>query len=288
MNAKVAQLELFKGTSLRDIPSFRDDIDIMSLPFFGVAKTPRFEPIEHEFEQQGRRTYIRVSAGEDGIATVWDNDILMYLRTLLIDAMNRGEPISNRIRFVVHDYLRATGKAVGGSDYEAFLASLKRLKTTTIYTNITVDDTVEDQGFGWVQQFKLIRRRSATGHADVMAACEVVLSDWLFSAITGGGRSLSIDPVYFSITGGVERKLFMIARRHVGAQNRPWTISLEKLYARVGAQMPLRRFKFELGKLIERGGLPNFDMEMVHDLHLVDGKARKRRDVKVVFRDKRS
>ena len=80
------QIELFVATQL-DVVSLRDDIDIMSLPFFSIEKTPRHDPIEFERTVGDRRQYIRVSPGEFGLATIWDNDIILYLRTQIIEAL---------------------------------------------------------------------------------------------------------------------------------------------------------------------------------------------------------
>ena len=285
-NQSASQLELFTASSGRDLVTFRDDIDIMSLPFFSLSKTPQHTAMVYERDRAGRRVYIRVTAGEAGIASVWDGDILMYLRTVLIDGMNRGEQTSNRVRFVVGDYLRSTGKGCGGADYEKFLAALKRLQNTTVFTNITTGDEVVDQGFGWIQGFMFPRRKTSLG-ADVMTACEITLSDWFYRLVVTSGRAISVDPVYFRILGGIERKLFLIARKHVGNQS-TWSVNLTTLYENIGAQVPLRRFKFELGKIIDRGSLPHYEIEMVQELTLVGGRARKRRDTKVVFRPKRS
>ena len=70
---KPRQIELFVAQQL-EAPSLRDDIDIMSLPFFSIEKTPRHDPIEFERVVGDRRQYIRVSPGEFGLATIWDND----------------------------------------------------------------------------------------------------------------------------------------------------------------------------------------------------------------------
>lgn len=285
MRKATHQLELFTATSGQDLVSFRDDIDLMSLPFLSPSKTPSHEPQEYRGERGGKQLYIKVTAADYGIATQWDGDILMYLRTLLIKAMNEGQPITNRVRFIVNDYLRATGKANGGSEYDQFLGALKRLQNTTIFTNVTTSDEVVDQGFGWINSFKF-HKRKATDGANIMAACEVVISDWLFSLITSTGRAISVDPIYFEISGGIERKLYLIARRHVGNQS-IWTINLTNLYERVGVKMPLRQFKAKLAKIIEERSLPHYDVELVAELHMVGGKARKRRDMKVVFRPRR-
>jgi plasmid replication initiation protein len=44
----------------------------------------------------------------------------------------------------------------------------------------------------------------------------LTLSDWFYEGILMDGGLLSIDPVYFTITGGRERWLYRVARKHAG------------------------------------------------------------------------
>lgn len=286
MGKGATQLELFRASNLRDVPSFRDDIDVMSVPLFSVSKSTRTDPIEYEWEDRhGRRLYVRVESGPHGIATMWDNDILIYLRTVINDALQHGQPVSNRIQFTVHDCLRSIGRGTGGDAYEAFHAALRRLSSTRVHTNLSFGDVVQDHNTGWIQEFSFIRGRGK--NLNMMACCEVIITDWFYNGVLSSGRMLAVDPVYFEIESGIGRKLWMIARKHVGQQSFGWTISLENLHARTGAQMPLRRFKFELNKLIAKG-LPGFEVELVEELALVGGKTRKAKQPKVVFKASRS
>lgn len=258
---KPRQIELFVAQQL-DTPSLRDDIDIMSLPFFSIEKTPRHVPIEFERIVGDRRQYIRVSPGEFGLATIWDNDIILYLRTQIIEALNRNREISKRISFHIHDCLVATGRGTGGRDYALFQEGLTRLKSTTVLTNISTSDEIADEGFGWIESFKIKRRRNAAG-ADVMASCEVVISDWLFGLFMNSRRALAIDSAYFSLQGGLERKLYGILRRHLG-QQAMWQIRIESLKDLCGVKRDVRRFTYDLKKIVERG-LPGFDLEITQE-----------------------
>lgn len=264
MNRAVVPLQqdLFVGRSLHEVTSYREDMDIMSLPFFSLEKTPRREPLEYERQQGDRRIYVRVSPGEYGLATIWDNDVLIYLRSQILLALNKGEDVSRRISFRIYDCLRATGRHTGNKDYELFDAALKRLKTTTVFTNITDTDETEDQGFGWIESYKIRRRKNASG-ADIMAACEVVISEWLYAMFVAPDRSLAMDPKYFQLNGGLERKLYGIVRKHVGRQQK-WTITVENLRELCGVKREVRKFRYDLSKIAERG-LPGFTLTLTKD-----------------------
>ena len=258
---KPKQIELFVAQQL-EAPSLRDDIDIMSLPFFSIEKTPRHDPIEFERTVGDRRQYIRVSPGEYGLATIWDNDIILYLRTQIIEALNRNRDVSKRVSFHIHDCLVATGRRTGGREYELFKEALTRLKTTTVLTNISTSDEIADEGFGWLESFKIKRRRTAAG-TDVMASCEVVVSDWLFGLFINSRRALAIDSAYFDLQGGLERKLYGILRKHLGQQSM-WQIGTDTLKDLCGVRRDMRRFTYDLKKIVERG-LPGFDLEITHE-----------------------
>jgi plasmid replication initiation protein len=252
------QIELFVAPQL-DVVSLRDDIDIMSLPFFSIEKTPRKEPIEFERTTGDRRQYIRVSPGEFGLATIWDNDIILYLRTQIIEALNRDREVSKKISFHIHDCLVATGRRTGGREYELFKEALTRLKTTTVLTNISTTEEIADEGFGWLESFRIKKRRVAGG-AEVMASCEVVVSDWLFGLFINSRRALAIDSAYFELQGGLERKLYGILRKHLGQQPM-WQIGVDTLKDLCGVRRDLRRFTYDLKKIVERG-LPGFELEI--------------------------
>jgi plasmid replication initiation protein len=259
--AKFKQIDLFVAPQL-DARALRDDVDIMSLPFFSIEKTPRKEPIEFERIVGDRRQYIRVSPGEFGLATIWDNDIILYLRTQIIEALNRDREVGRRMSFHIHDCLVATGRGTGGKDYEAFKAAMTRLKTTTVLTNISTSDEIADEGFGWLESFKITKRRTAGG-VDVMASCHVVVSEWLFGLFVNSRRALTVDSAYFDLQGGLERKLYGIVRKHLGQQSR-WQIGLDNLKDLCGVKRDLRRFTYDLKKIVEKG-LPGFDLEITKE-----------------------
>ncbi len=79
------------------------------------------------------------------------------------------------------------------------------------------------------------------------------------------GGVLSIDRAYFDITGGRERWLYKVARKHAGgAGEAGFAISMPTLFEKSGAEGEYRRFKFEILKLVERNALPGYDLILEH------------------------
>ena len=130
-------------------------------------------------------------------------------------------------------------------------------------TTIEAGEVKERRGFGWIETFRILERRTKGGKK-VMAACEITLNDWMFRAIVQDRRVLTINPVYFSLTMGLERRLYELARKHCGYQER-WVITLPRLIEKCGSVLEPRFFKPQLKKVVEVDDLPDYHIAMSFD-----------------------
>jgi plasmid replication initiation protein len=119
----------------------------------------------------------------------------------------------------------------------------------------------ENRGFGWIESWRVLRRQGKDGKK-VMAALEVTLNDWMFRAIVQDRRVLTISPDYFKLTMGLEKRLYELARKHCGNQER-WAISLPRLAEKCGSSRELRKFKAELVTIMERNALPDYTLALL-------------------------
>ncbi len=256
--AAQAQVDLFLD-SMVNAP-VKDDQALMEFPFFSLQKQPRKKPLVYE-DKHGVR--IEVRPGDRGVATIWDKDVLIYLASLINDRIERGQPINRKIRFSMHDMLRATRRGTGKRSYQLLIDAIYRLRSTTVMTTIKSDQKVERVGFGWINDFHIVERTTQTGKT-VMAAAEITLNDWMFRAIVKDRRVLTINPDYFEITQGLKRRLYELARKHCGRQQQ-WVISLPRLIEKCGSTVMLRQFKAELRKVIDADDLPDYHVRMNFD-----------------------
>jgi hypothetical protein len=91
----------------------------------------------------------------------------------------------------------------------------------------------------------------------------IELSNWFWEGVMMKGGVLSIDRAYFDITGGRERWLYRVARKHAGgAGEGGFAISMPVLFEKSGAEGQYRRFKFEMLKLAEKDDLPGYALSM--------------------------
>lgn len=269
------QIDLFVE-SLITAP-LRDDRATMEFPFFALQKRPLLTPIIY----QDGNVAIRISPGERGVATIWDKDVLIYLSSLINSRIERGEPVSRTVRIAAYDMLRVTRRHTGKNGYQEIYDALFRLRSTTITTDIQSGGERETRGFGWIDSFRILQKKTKSG-ASVMQGLEITLNDWTFRALVKDRRVLAINPAYFDLTGGLERRLYEIARKHVGRQAE-WKVSLLLLAKKCGTmQRNLRRFKFDLKALAELDRLPDYQLFLVNDHSSPTAKAMKAAGMKGV------
>jgi plasmid replication initiation protein len=249
------QFDLFLPTIV-DL-KFRDQKDTMERPFFSLSKSKRMKPIEYVNENDG--IFVTVQPHQDyGMATIWDADILIWAASVLCDMKNRGtNDIPRELKFQPHDLLKAIGRGTGGKDYVQLKDSLERLKATVVTTNIRAKRSQKTNMFSWIDQWDDL----VDAQTKESRGMTLTVSDWFYRGVTEDGRVLSIDPAYFSISGGRERWLYRVARKHAGG-NGPngFAISMPVLFDKSGAEGTYRRFKFEILRIIARNDLPGFSL----------------------------
>lgn len=251
------QFDLFLPTIV-DL-RFRDQKDTMERPFFSLSKSKRMKPIEYINENDG--IFVTVQPHQDyGMATIWDADILIWAASVLCDMKNRGtNDIPRELKFQPHDLLKAIARSTGGRDYAQLRDSLERLKTTVVTTNIRVKRSQKTTMFSWIDQWDdLIDAQTQESRG-----LTLTVSDWFYRGVTEDGGVLSIDPAYFSITGGRERWLYRVARKHAGGNGADgFAISMPTLFEKSGAEGTYRRFKFEILRIILANDLPGFSLSV--------------------------
>ena len=228
----------------------------MERPFFSLSKSKRMKPIEYHNDNDG--IFVTVQPHQDyGMATIWDADVLIWAASVLSDMKNRGmNDIPRELKFQPHDLLRVIGRTTGGKDYAQLRGSLDRLKSTIITTNIRVPRGNSKRIiFSWIDQWvDLIDLQTKESKG-----LSLTLSDWFYRGVTEEGGVLSIDPAYFSISGGRERWLYRVARKHAGGNGAEgFAISMPTLFEKSGAEGTYRRFKFEMHRIVTRNDLPGF------------------------------
>lgn len=215
---------------------------------FSLSKTPDLKI--RVYEHNGNSITITPSAA--GLATIWDKDISLFTISCLVEAQNRGLPIGRTVRLRARDLLVYCNRGTSGAEYDALAKAFERLAGTRIRTDITTAKKRARHGFGLVESWSIVERTTSQR----MASIELTLSEWLYNAIVATEvRTLSRD--YFRLRKGLERRLYELARKHCGLQAK-FTIGLDTLLKKSGANCSLREFRRQLRDIIDAGALPDY------------------------------
>lgn len=248
-----AQPDLFAANFI-DVP-IRDQRDTMERPFFSLSKKPRLAPIEY----QVGNLWVKVSANpEFGMATIWDADILIWASTQITEALDRGATPTRRIQFHPYNLLGSIRRSTGGKDYARLRAALQRLSHTAVQTNVRTDGKKRFSSFHWLEGWtETIDER--TGETTGMT---LTLPDWLFTGITEQGGVLTIHEDYFLLTGGIERWLYRVARKHAGNQEFGWGFTMKQLYEKSGSIARLSDFAIDIREAVKANQIPEYRMTL--------------------------
>jgi plasmid replication initiation protein len=114
--------------------------------------------------------------------------------------------------------------------------------------------------FSWINEWK----ETADPHGNPRGL-ELILPDWFYSGVLNEALVLTIDRAYFELTGGLERWLYRLVRKHGGRQDGGWSFDLIHLHAKSGSLSPLKHFAYDLRQIVQRQTLPGYRLLMSHD-----------------------
>jgi plasmid replication initiation protein len=247
------QPDLF-AASFADIP-VRDQKDTMERPFFSLAKKPRLTPIEYEVGN----VWVEVSANPKfGMATIWDADLLIWASTQITEALDRGLKPARTIQFHPYNLLRSIRRSTGGADYVRLRAALERLTHTAVRTNIRAEGRKKFASFHWLESWTETIDE-ASGEPTGMT---LTLPDWLYNGVIERGGVLTIHEDYFLLTGGIERWLYRVVRKHGGKQETGWSFTMRQLYEKSGSSARFSDFAVDLRHAVEANHLPEYELSL--------------------------
>jgi len=248
--------------------AIKDDGASMEAPIFALATKPDLSQW-HWKSQDGKRS-VTVIPSTLGRATIWDKDILIYCISQIVEGLNRSrsdaENEQRTVRFTVYDYLMTTNKGsrVNGRGYKDFEAGLERLQGTLIRTDIATGGKRTKERFPLIEKSKIVEK-SPDDHR--MVAVEITFSPWVWNAIQAF-EVLTLNRTYFRLRGGLERRLYELARKHCGDQA-SWSIGFDVLHAKSGSRATAKEFRRMLKSAIETDGLPDYRIAYDEEKELV-------------------
>ena len=250
--------------SLYDVGT-KDSRSIMDVAVFRLSKKDKRagEVIRYELSDG----YVEVKAGPDGMASVWDYDLVLMMVSHLTEAMNRyregrGEKPGRTYRPHVSDILKFCRRGDGGRQADEVEGALDRLKGTTI-KNVRERPSAngrrpmrEVEAEGLVSSYKVL---SYTENGKI-ASVEIEAPKWLYREVTEGKRPdvLTVHPDYFLIDPGIGRFVYRLARRAAGKGEAKW--AFQTIYERSGSAGTFKEFRRILRNIIEANDLPEYEL----------------------------
>ena len=240
-----------------DLP-LKDQRETMERPFFSLQKRKRVKPIE--YSSPDGETWVKIEAiPAYGMATIWDADILIWAASTLNRMREQGvNDLPRTLKTTSYDLLRAIKRDTSGRAYQELQAALQRLQTTSISTSIRAPKRRTKAGFNWLDKWTL----EVDPDTDQPRGMTITLSDWVYEGIMGERSLLTMHQDYFLLTGGLERALYRIARKHAGNQKGGGTCRVEVLRDKTGSDSKPKEFNRMLRKVVEADQLPDYAMQM--------------------------
>jgi plasmid replication initiation protein len=218
----------------------KDDLASMAIPLFSLQKQ---RDTRIRTYKRGNAS-VKVIPSAVGSATVFDKDLLIYVVSQMVAAHNEAREISRTVQINTIDFLNATERGDGRESFEHVIGMLRRLKGTTIETNIPTGDVVQTKGFSLIDSYEILNSKSRKakiqsedGKLSIVEVerpltFAITVSEWFFNAIASF-EVLTLDQSYFRLEKPYERRLYELARKHCGGQVF-WSIGLDLLAEKLG------------------------------------------------------
>ena len=256
VSTDIRQLDLFVA-DLLDY-NLKDDMATMEAPLFSLSTKPDMRI--WKWSSTDQKKWLEVTPSVKGRATIHDKDLLIYITSQLVAAMNdaqksNSEPPGRRVKFIVGDFLVATKRDTSGHAYQLFESMIDRLSGTRLKTNIEMGNLDHRSSFGLIERADYIIETDSKG-VKRMTSIEVTISEWLYRALALK-NVLTINDEYFSLRKPLEKRLYELARKHVGNQSN-WSINEQALHEKTGSTSTIREFRRMLKTIIADDSIPDY------------------------------
>lgn len=236
----------------------RGERSLMAFPFFALSKNAWMKPLSYEHANVS----IEVRPSANGVATIYDKEIVLYIASLMAAKIEAGEDVAQDFVFTAHDLFSVTGANHSARSYARLSEALERLQGTQIKTNIEAGGEGEEGFFSWLSEARLHYSKTRTGERRLKAV-KVRLCDWLHRAILRDRQVLDYAAAYFQL-GPIERRIYEVARATADGDGR-MEADLATFRLQVGYQNPLANFRTAMKAIAGADGIPDYQVELVEE-----------------------
>jgi plasmid replication initiation protein len=161
-----------------------------------------------------------------------------------------------------YEILRFIGRGTSLRDYQRLRAALDRLQSTSVATSLRQSDARRLHRFSWINEWK-----ERADREDHPPGIELILPDWFYAGVLEQSLVLTIDASYFRLTGGIERWLYRLVRKHGGWQREGWRFDFPQLYQKSGSLARFSDFAVDLRRIVARQPLPGYTLAILRPAH---------------------
>jgi plasmid replication initiation protein len=268
------------------IGEIRGERSLMAFPFFALAKSAWMKPLAYHHGPVS----IEVRPSANGVATIYDKEIVLYIASLMAAKLEAGETVDQDFVFTAHDLFSVTGSNHSARSYQRLSEALERLQGTQIKTNIEAGGEGEEGFFSWLSEARLHYSKTRAGEKRLKAV-KVRLCDWLYRAILRDRQVLDYAAAYFQL-GPIERRIYEVARANAPGGG-PWQgdprqgdlgqgdkgdagdrdgqvgdddrleVDLATFRLQIGYQNPLANFRTALKQIAGTDIIPDYDLALI-------------------------
>ena len=235
----------------------RGERSLMAFPFFALSKNAWMKPLAYEHAHVS----IEVRPSANGVATIYDKEIVLYIASLMAGKIEGGEEVAQDFVFTAHDLFSVTGANHSARSYARLSEALERLQGTQIKTNIEAGGEGEEGFFSWLSEARLHYSKTRTGEKRLKAV-KVRLCDWLYRAILRDRQVLDYAAAYFQL-GPIERRIYEVAR--ATAEDGRLEVDLATFRLQIGYQNPLANFRSAMKAIALSDAIPDFHVALVEE-----------------------
>ncbi|MDO9714258.1 replication initiator protein A [Paracraurococcus lichenis] len=251
---------------------FRNEAELSGYPLFGVETRPSLESVNFT---DGRRTFRVVPDQHHGLPTMGDKALILALVSILVRALDNGQHTSPNMTLRAADLIRAIrpsarGRTISANEYADLRASLRRLSTAEIQTNVTAGKKRFEGFFRLLSEVNFVTEKDGPGEGKLQAI-ELVLCEWLYRAVVFDRRFHRISHRYLELSP-LARRIYEIGKRHTYNKEDPRNprqsraIPLQEYRTLVGSRTQrLTDFKKTLIRCLQSEDIPEVSVHLVGD-----------------------
>jgi len=256
-----AQKSLFAPV-LYDLPSsVKDSRVVMDKAVYRLSKRNKraSEVIKYDLPEGG---YVEVKSGVDGMASIWDYDIVLLTISYLTDEINRYKAGERKdlpspvFTPSVTDILKFCRRSKGGNQYQSLEEALDRLKSTTIkIVQGSKDKKLRDvNSVGLIGDYRVI----SSTETGVVHSIEITISRWIYNLVVEGERPdvLTLHRDFFLLKDGYGKFIYRLARQAAGYSSATW--SFKRIFQNTSSEGTFKEFTRKLRNIIKRNDLPDY------------------------------